>query len=538
MKAVNLLRSRQEERELVYWLSIIAYDPRDHSINNRIYLIYLVLFFSVWVFITLLFFASGGAVLLHMINPEEPGMGAVLLQLLCLAGWSLLSLGKALRRSPIPLSEEDGLLICQTPVSRRKMILRWLLMPWLTSAIPFWLIAVTLGFSLAENTITGGMGAGHLVEYTGFGLRSWLTILPVHLALYAMQWTAGILRLQEDRQRPWLAPAIFIPAAAMTAALLAGLPGAASIPARGWGAITTVLLLPLRVGFGYGSLWSGVGISWILVLLFLEALYLSAGSLSLNRAAGESAEAEILHQASRYGMASYTQEVKTRGQVGIARRPFSLPARAGPWMLIWKDILQSLWTLRIAALLNWAMIPIIMLAFPLLPDVGSKAVALAFWMINVGRVCITRLRSDLAAWPVIRQLPFSSRQFLFADFGPASILAVAVSLAGSTAGSLLVHSPPERLAVLIPGIAAGAVGMAAFDVISSARKNLLSGGEVPDLSARGILLGLLLAVIPVSLSTLVQGAVGLLLALLSSILLGSASLLAAERTYRNITHNE
>ncbi len=61
MQAVHWLRSRQEERELIYWLSIASYDVRDRSVNNRIYLLYLIVFFSIWIFMTLTLFASAGA---------------------------------------------------------------------------------------------------------------------------------------------------------------------------------------------------------------------------------------------------------------------------------------------------------------------------------------------------------------------------------------------------------------------------------------------------------------------------------------------
>ena len=145
MKVVYWLRSRQEERELAYWLAIVAYEKSDHSFNNRVYLLYLILFFGVWVFVTLTFFASGGALLFKMINPEDPVQIALLVEILLLGIWSLYSTWRAVRRCPVLFSEEDGLLLSQTPIPRSNIILRWLLMPWLKSAIPFWIVAVTLG---------------------------------------------------------------------------------------------------------------------------------------------------------------------------------------------------------------------------------------------------------------------------------------------------------------------------------------------------------------------------------------------------------
>ena len=112
--SVNWLRSRQEISELNFWLSIVSYDPNDESLNNRIYLVYLVLFFSVWIFVTLTFFASGSAMLLSLLNAQDPGKAAVLIIGIVLAIWNLVRLYNALRRSPVEFSEEDSYLLCQT----------------------------------------------------------------------------------------------------------------------------------------------------------------------------------------------------------------------------------------------------------------------------------------------------------------------------------------------------------------------------------------------------------------------------------------
>ena len=149
-RAIHWIRSRKESRELSYWLSFVYFDTKDRSLNNRIYLVYLVVFFSVWWFIALLWFAKAGATLLTMFSPIDPTGLAIALNLLVLLVWFIVSFIQALRRSPVKFSEEDSLLTCQMPLNPRQVVMRWMAMPWVKSLLPFILLALVLGFSLAE----------------------------------------------------------------------------------------------------------------------------------------------------------------------------------------------------------------------------------------------------------------------------------------------------------------------------------------------------------------------------------------------------
>ena len=536
MNAVNWLRSRQEERELAYWLSIVAYVQQDRSISNRLYLIYLFIFFSIWIFVTLTFFATGGAALLRMINPADPASAAALLEIIVLGAWFLYSLWQSQKHSPVLFSEEDALLVCQTPVSRRQVTLRWFLMSWFKSAVSFWLAAVTLGFSVAEISLPGGGGATAIPQYAGFGLRAWLALLPVHTALYALQWAAGVFRLQQDRERRWLAWVVIPPALAFITILLIGLLDAGNPLPSFIAAIFHILLYPTKAGFEVGSLPAAALPAWAAALAAFGILAWAAGNFSLSRASQETGELEKVNSALRYGFGSYAEALKTRKRLGMGRKPFRLPARPGPAALLWKDVLQSLRPLRFVGLLDWLILFSLGLAIPLLPDFGSKAIATGVWMIRVGKLSVIRLRSDLACWPLARQLPVSPYNFVGYETGLAYLLVIILGLAGLVIGSNLAGAPLDRLAGLVPGIAAGMAGMAAFDVIKSASSNLLTGGSIPDVGARGVILGLILALIPVLINQFVPTAAGWLAAVLISLVLGAASLYLAGSTYRKIIH--
>jgi len=368
MRAVNWLRTRQEERELTYWLSFVAYEQRDHSLNNRIYLLYLILFFGVWIFITLTFFASGGAVFLRLLNPDDPVRAAVFLEVFIMGVWSIFSFWKSLKRSPVVFSEQDAALICQMPVSPRHVTIRWFLMPWLKSAVPFWLMAIALGFSVAEITLPGVMGASRILEYAGYGLHAWLAIMPIHLALFSLQWAVGIYRLQKNLDRDWLAWLV-IPVTVVFFSFLLIFTLDMNIPFLiPWNVIVKTIIFPLQTGFVTGKKFVSLLLGWPCAIIMLEIMYWISGTFSLSRAAQETRVIEVLNSAHRYGFSSYAEKLQTQQRLGVKRKPSWLPAFAGAGILIWKDILQSQRSFRLSSLFSWFSILCIMLSLPLIPD--------------------------------------------------------------------------------------------------------------------------------------------------------------------------
>lgn len=534
MQAVHWVRSRQEEREFAYWLSIVSYDHRDRSLNNSIYLIYLILFFSVWIFVTLTFFASGGVILLRLINANDPARVAIFLEVLILGVWNVFALWQSVRHSPAVFSEQDATLICQMPVSHRQVTLRWFLMPWLKSAIPFWLVAITIGFSLAEIAMPGVITANRIFEYAGYGIRAWLGIIPIHLGLFLLQWVVGVFRLQKDQERRWLAWPVMTLSILLLVFLLACML-AVHIPSFIPGnIILEVLTFPLQGGLGNGSLSVSLLSSGFFSIVMFGLLAWQSGTFSLSRAAQETQEIENLDSAFKYGLTTYAQELKTKKHLGVQHAPSRLPMLRGAGVLVWKDILQSQRSFKISMLQEWITLFAVMLGFSFLPDLSSRAFALAIWVIQIGKVSVTRLRSDLSCWSLVRQLPIAHKKFLFYDLSLPYFLSVIVSLIGLGIGTKITGTSVVTMAILIPGMTAGVAGMTAFDVIRRSRSNLLLSGSVPGVSGTGILLGLIFAVIPLLLLTLLPGVTGYILATLASLLLGWIAFNLAVRAYKNI----
>lgn len=534
MRAVHWLRTRQEEYELSYWLSFVAYDQRDRSFNNRIYLLYIILFFSIWIFVVLTFFASAGSIILHLVNPTNPVRAALFLEILLLGAWSVVAFWLSLRCSPVVFSEEDEVLICQTPISRSLVILRWFLMPWLKSAILFWLAAIVLGFSVAEITMPGAITTNRILEYAGYGLRAWVVVIPLHLALFALQWAVGIVRLQKDKERHGLAWLVLPATIAFFSFLLAFTFGADSAARMPWTQIVTVIIYPMLAGFGAENIFISLLTNGLFAIAALGVMVWSSGTFSLSRAAQETREVDILEAAHRYGFTSYARQLQNQRRLGVNRAPTRLPAFYGAGILIWKDILQSQRSFHLSSAFIWVQLFLLMLGFAILPDLGSRALVIGFWVIQLGQVAVIRLRDDLSLWPITRQLPIAYKKFILFNPIPAYLLSILISAAGLVMGSAIVKTPVNRLVILLPWIAASVAGMAAFDVIRQARSNLLIAGYVPEVSAAGIMLGLITTAVPLLISIYIPGIIGIFLSTLLSLGLGVLAFHLASRSYHNM----
>jgi hypothetical protein len=522
---VNWLRGRQEIGELNFWLTVVSYDPNDESFSNRLYLVYLVLFFSVWIFVTLTFFASGSAMLLPLLNAQYPGKAAVVLMGSILAIWNMVRLYNALKRSPVEFSDEDSYLLCQTPVSRRAVVLRWFWMPWFKSAFPFWLLAMLLGYSLGDIAFSDTIITSHFVEYLGYGLRAWLTLAPVHLALFALQWVIGVMRVRANARVRY----------STALALISGL----ALPVVLW------LALPWFEKAGYVVIVAaGIGAA----ILSLAALVMTAKRFNLSRAAQETRRHVLLNDALRYGQSNYAENLRAEQHLRKEKAPTRLPGRPGPAALIWKDLLQVMRGLRLSKLQRW--FSLASTAFGIFVMPGSISSLLLFiWVIQVGKIAITRLRSDLSCWPIFHQLPISNRRAVMLDMASALVGIVAVSLlAGlggwavrnallnTEAGSLLMAQAGESVGIissvtflLIPGTAVAVAGMAALDVVRHAQSNLLLIGQAPDVDFLGLISGLAAAGLPVFIMAVRPGLAGSLLGFGSSLLMGAIAMFLAGR---------
>lgn len=527
LKAIHWLRSKQEENELGYWLSFVAYDLQDRSLINKAYLLYLVIFFFFWFMTVFFFFAKVGGMALSLLNPDQAATTTVTIIWVVLACWNLFGLFKSSRRSPIVFSETDQALVCQTPVSRRALVMRWLWMPWFKNTLLFWVLALVLGFSTAELHFAGVASSDAIFHYFGFGIRTLIQMIPVHLTFFAFQWVVGVIRLQKNDKRDWI---IF--------------------PALAFGLIPLVILIFDKIftgidGSGFLSLFispdyiNGIGSSPFLLdfgtaLLVLGLLFAVSRHFNLNRAAHETSELEMLTSAAKYGFTDLVEQKRLQNRLS-SKHKIELTARVkGSAALTWKNRIQVLrgW--------NWKQVfPLltlfsIMLGLPLVPGFLSKLLVVFFLVFQIGPIMTQRLRSDLACWPILQQLPIRKPLILIRDIVSGLPLLLAIGLLGLAFSALFSKTLALNLLFILPGLLATLGFTAAIDIFRKSKSDLLMNGNVPSVGTQGVILGVIGAVIPLWVASSLPNLVGLLLSTAASLLVAWICYKFAVFSFRNI----
>lgn len=527
LKAIHWLRSKQEENELGYWLSFAAYDQKDRSLINKAYLLYLVIFLFIWLMMMLFFFAKYGGMALALLSPDQAAKTAVMIEWAVLAGWNLFGLFQSSRRSPIVFSETDRALVCQTPVSRRALVMRWLWMPWLKSALPFWLMALVLGFSAAELHFDAADASNAFFSYVGFGIKALLQILPIHLAIYAFQWSVGVLRLRKNDQKNW----IIFPAIALGLIPLGILISHNTLDSL-YG--STPLNLFMNPDYISGTASSSLLIGIFSALLMLVLLFSVSHHFNLNRAAQETSELELLTTAAKYGFTDLVEQRRLQNRLSNKRK-LVLPAKhKGSAALTWKNRIQALRGWNWKQLLPLMTVFSISLGLPIVPGLVSKLLALFFLVMQIGPIMTRQLRSDLACWPILQQLPIRKSQILIRDLVSSLPLLLAISLLGLAFSALISRTFSLNFLFILPGLLATIGCTAAIDMFRKSKSDLLMNGNVPSVGTQGVILGVIGTVIPVWLASTFTGLVGIVLSTLISLAITWICYKLAVYTFKNI----
>src|SRR4030042_2839948 len=204
MNAVWWIWRNQLASRMKFWSAIVGYDPRDHSIRQSIYLVYLAFFFSIWGFAVFALLANPIADILTSFSGLPPVQSVITILTIVLLVEAILRGYEYGKRSPFIFSEDDAGLICQTPVDRSQVAIAWLLVDWLPACVPFAVLSVVLSFASQQLVEHGGVVWVHLPIYLLAGLRASRGVITLHLAFKAADYTLGAVRLREDRENPTL----------------------------------------------------------------------------------------------------------------------------------------------------------------------------------------------------------------------------------------------------------------------------------------------------------------------------------------------
>ena len=521
------LRIRQLQADVDYWLAAVGVDLADHSLMGRLFLVYATLFFMAWGFAVFSLFAGTLAPLaasmeLGIIRVLSATAGATLVV------WSVGSIRVVLCRSPFDFSEQDAFMVCASPAKPEVVALAWLLGPWPTQALPFWALALLLGFIRAEVGFGLHVSLGHIVgAYLASGIQCLAIIAPLQLGLMATIWAFGVLRLGGSKERRRLRLITLVLVLALV--LLTMAPKDAVL------SLVTWLSIPLRGAFECRLFPVGLIASAGVAGLGLVALRLSASSLSLLRAAQDSSMIRNGRKVAALKPVGVTIRFQNASRL-LSSSPEKGP-RAAETAVLWKDIIQTARGPRTSA--AWLLYAILSVATHLVPDWSTRSWLVIFWLLQLGSLAVGSIRRDLGNWWVLRQLPLEPRLLVVLDAARAWVGMIAACIL-VTAGLLILDQPLDSIVTaVLGGSLMSAPFAASLDVLTRSRSEDLLLGKIPDIGWRYLAIATSCAMSSFLLARLVMALTGSHPAVLASCvivqaLIGYVLLHSSGRRFRQV----
>ncbi len=488
MRAVWMVLSRRIAGQFAFLLVIAGHNPRkDRSINDRLYLVYIIVFFSIWIFSVLTLFASWAVKLLTLFGQQNPAQTAGNVMLLALGAASAVKLWQAASTSPFVFSEEDALLLCQTPVSRRVVAILWFFHRWMISVLPFAVLAIVLGFAQVEIQANRDLGFLDLPLYIGAGIKALFAMAAAYLLAMAFIWLFGILRIRTDHDIPryrWVAIAII--------AIFAALSQSNS---QAFSFLLAPLRLVLEAGMGAGSYFNALLLTILSSIVVLGLLWFFAERLNLSRAAQETAYVQQMQAAVWLGDADAMAHIRIKRKLGSSHAATKLPIRAGSYAIYWRILLRNLRGQLLQNVFNFALVLMVTVIVFMAPDLGSLVLILAIWVLQLGQRAANRMRSELKNWWLWTQLPFNLHQEMAWQIFPAALLLIVLTILVML---LVLVSIPPILFIILPIAVILVIEAGIFDVIRgvSAHSEMLIVEAIPGFTIIGTLVGMALLILP------------------------------------------
>ena len=543
-----MIRSKQVLSGINYWLAIVGYDIYDHSALARVYLFYLIAFFSAWT-LAVMFFISN--LMANIMSPFLASQGMVFtdivptIGMLLLVLWSLYSIYKATNRSPLIFSEDDAHLLCQTPVNRRFVTLAWFFGEWLNGALLIIAIVATVGFAFLELDINNGikiLSVGHLAVAA---LKPLSIIIPLHFGLFAIVWVVGVYRLQRDIKRIKVMRLLRILNLILAVTLFVVTLGSILFPSffTIFQPLLSFLTFPLDTAFLEGVWGLGLVISIGLMIINLTVLWKISDKLNLSRAAQETHHFQAQRVAFRIGNLDRISEMKDRERLGSMHVPSKIPSFPGAWMMTWKDIVQSLRTLTISRLWSWLVILFLTIsgtvAGVILKDSASLFILIVYWTLLVGQQTSARFRKDLGNWWLVHSLPLSARRIILHDVVRPVLATIALTWIALWMSSLLGLSISPIVVCSVPFAVVGISFSVVFDMLRQADVSMLLAGRPPDFGLVGLIFSMFFIAVPTVIyfiigHYLLSPVVGMLAIILVSVSLAISLLCLTERQFRRV----
>lgn len=199
------LRWRQFREDAVYWLRTVGYEPGNHSLSQRIYVVYLILIGLFWLGSMLSWGYEQASLWGRLLTPEA------LDSWLRALPWAVLliqvsAIAFALRATPLKLSFSDIAYVAGSPVERSAPVIFGYLRQVILRLILLGALAALVGVLLVSPISAEGRAAA--------GLRGFAAAAPLVVLTWALAWLLGVLRLVYPQVRQyrylWLLPLVLL----------------------------------------------------------------------------------------------------------------------------------------------------------------------------------------------------------------------------------------------------------------------------------------------------------------------------------------
>lgn len=531
-RSVLGLRIKQAKSKINYWLAAASYQPHDHSFLMRVYLIYILAFFTAWI-LAMMFLISD--VIANTLAPElrSLGLGLNHVILVCstliLIFWFLYLFYKTTLRIPLVFTENDAYILCQTPADRRFITMMMFIEKSLKHLFFLGIISATLGIGLFENEVNLGIKMMSFGTLATNGLRPLTILFPLYLLFYGFVWITGISRIQGDTKNKYAVKFLRISILVLSICLLLIASGIFlfSYNLMVYQSFFSFISAPLRAAF-FGIGWkksfpAAIGLSAV----SLSILWKYSGSVNLSLAAQETRHIHARRAAFLIGDFDEVNQMKIRERLGSKSTKTKIPSFSGSWSLIWKNIIQSLRSISLSQIWSWfLLIPLTMtvIIFAEIYGYDSSLLPLIFYLvILVGRKSTSLFKRDFQNWWILHSVPVN-KEILLLHLTLPSILIVIILIyiAFSTAG-IFGLSINFFITLSIPFIVTGLSFSFAFDMLHQADSIILLEGKTPPLGILGLLLSLgIIVIFSVILSLVIKPAFPPLIGVLLLLLVGSS----------------
>ncbi|MCK9247288.1 MAG: putative ABC exporter domain-containing protein [Anaerolineaceae bacterium] len=536
-QAVGFLRGRQEHSDLRYWLALVSYDPEEKTVSNKIYLVYLVIFFTIWLFLMLVYIAQAFLGLFRLTEPMPASTISSLLLIITFASFGLYLIIKSAWRSPLIFTEEHRYLLCQQPVPPRTIVFRWWQQPWLQNLLLFILICLMLGFALGEASFPSEEMSSHFFIYVWYGLRVALLAIPFHLTIFITSWSAGLFALENRGKFLAYLPSLLLVLLAISALALFILP-------TFFGELPAILLTPFGIlsslllsFFGEGSFTfiqtfllglSLMGLSFLL-------LWLASKRFSPSKAAQETEIAAKISSFMKYGQTAAIKDVRKKQRLGLAGRSRFLPNWQAEKAFFWKGILQYRRNFGLREI--WLLF--VSLLFVTSINLGGNNpagwIGLISWLWLLSGHLTELLSQDLSLWQLTRQLPIPAAKWALASLLTPLFPVLLAAMVGQVF-SLAIFSVAEwALLFTIPlGLLSAALQLGQ-DLVRKNRPERLAAGTVQSSGLRGLVMAILCLLLPQVALKIPLPSVNWIIGIITAILFLLGSYYGFLRQIKNLT---